>query len=79
MNRLDAENRKLGLEHAEAGTQIDQTAELQQAREDLASLTEQLKVATDSERASSDAAARADAVERRMQSLEQETKKPTRA
>ena len=78
MNRLDAENRKLRLEHPEADTQINQMAELQQAREDVASLTEQLKVceqrATDSEqRASSEAAVRADAVERRMQSLEQET------
>ena len=55
MNRLDAENRKLRLEHPEAGTQIDQTAELQQAQEDVASLVKQLKVceqrATDSERA----------------------------
>ena len=56
MNQLDAENRKLRLEHPEAGTQIDQMAELQQAREDVASLTEQLKVCE--QRVSSERAAR---------------------
>ena len=40
VNRLDAENRKLRGEDAEAGARIDLEAELEQSREEVARLAE---------------------------------------